>query len=79
MWNDLVSYADQLSIGDEVLVQGNNDLTSAKVINISDLTMQGKYCNLLVVTHCALLHIPFLFNDVLSLQNMADVFIVFSE
>ena len=75
MWNDLVSYADQLSIGDEVLVQGNNDLTPAKVINISDITMQGKYCNLLIVTHCALLHIHF--NDVLSLQNMTDVFIIF--
>ena len=43
MLNYFPSYADQVSNGDEVLVEENNDLAVAKVINISDLTVQGKY------------------------------------
>ena len=35
-------YADDVSIGDEVLVQGEDDeLTPAKVIDLSSSTMQG--------------------------------------
>ena len=36
------SYADKLSIDDEVLVQGNNELTPAKVINVSSISLRGK-------------------------------------
>ena len=36
-------YADQLSIDHEVLVQGNNEVTSAKVVNVSNITMQGRF------------------------------------
>ena len=36
-------YADKLSIGDEILVQGIDELTLAKVINVSDISMRGKY------------------------------------
>ena len=35
--------ADQLTIGDELLVQGNNELVPAKVISVSNLIMQGNY------------------------------------
>ena len=34
-------YADQLTIGDEVLVQGSDKLTNAIVINVSSSLMQG--------------------------------------
>ena len=36
-----VRYADQLSIGDEVLVQENNELIPVKVNNVSSVAMQG--------------------------------------
>ena len=36
-------YADQLTIGDELLVQGNSKLTPAKVIHVSNLVMQGMF------------------------------------
>ena len=36
-------YADEVSIGDEVLVQGNNGLTPTKVINVSKITLQGNH------------------------------------
>ena len=35
--------ADQVLIGDEVLVQGNDFLTSAKIISISSIKMQGSH------------------------------------
>ena len=38
-------YADQLSIGNEVLVQGNNQLTPVKVITISTFTRKGEHSN----------------------------------
>ena len=41
MHNGFFRYADQLEIGDELLMQGINDLTPAKVIHISSLIMQG--------------------------------------
>ena len=41
-------YADQLSIGNEVLVQGNNQLTPVKVMAISTFTTKGKHSNTLV-------------------------------
>ena len=34
-------YADQVLVGDEVLVQGIDNLIPAKVINVSSLNMQG--------------------------------------
>ena len=34
-------YADAVSLGDEVLVEGNNVLTPARVTNVSKLTLQG--------------------------------------
>ena len=62
MLNEFFSYADQVSNGDEVLVQVN-DLTPAKVINIrSDLTLKCNHCNLLIVNYFTLL----LFKNVLS-------------
>ena len=38
-----ISNADQLVIGDEVLVQGNNEVKPAKVTNVSSHTMQGNH------------------------------------
>ena len=35
--------ANQISIGDEVLVHQNNEMIFAEVINVSSLMMQGKY------------------------------------
>ena len=40
--NILFRYADELSIGDEVLVQGNNKLTLEKVVNVSHISMRGE-------------------------------------
>ena len=37
------SYADQVSTGDDVLIQGNNKLMTVKVINVSSIIMQGQY------------------------------------
>ena len=37
------SYADQVSIGDDVLIQGNNKLITVEVINVSSIIMQGQY------------------------------------
>ena len=37
-------YADQVSIGNEVLVEGNDELTPAKVINVNSSSMQGDHC-----------------------------------
>ena len=36
---------DQLLIDDEVLVQGNKDMTPVKVIDVSSITMQGNNCS----------------------------------
>ena len=36
-----LSYADQVSVGDEVLLNEKDELTPAKVINISEIIMQG--------------------------------------
>ena len=53
-------YADKLIIGDELLVQGNNDLTPGKVISVSIKMMQGiifYYLNLnmiYLVLHCSI-------------------------
>ena len=38
-------YADQVLVGDEVLVQGIDNLIPAKVINVSSLNMQGDLCS----------------------------------
>ena len=40
--NKLFSFADQVSIGDEVLVQIIDQLNPAKVINVSTLLLQGR-------------------------------------
>ena len=46
-------YADQLLIGDEVLVQRNYELTPVEVINIFNITTQGNYsCNVLSIIDC---------------------------
>ena len=39
----LFRYADELSVGDEVLVKGNDNFSLAKVNNVSDIMMQGHY------------------------------------
>ena len=36
------SYADQVSVGDEVLVEGNDYLAPVEVIEVSSTKMQGK-------------------------------------
>ena len=36
-------YADQVSIGNDVLVDETNQMTHAKVINISSFKAEGKY------------------------------------
>ena len=36
-------YADQVSIGDEVLVETINQLIPSKVIDVSNFIMKGKY------------------------------------
>ena len=36
-------YANKVSIGDEVLIQRNDEMTATKVINITKSLMQGKY------------------------------------
>ena len=36
-------YADQVLMGNEILVDENNQMTSAKVINISSFKAQGKH------------------------------------
>ena len=36
-------YADQVSVGDEVMVLRNDKLMSAKVMNVSSFIMQGNY------------------------------------
>ena len=47
MLNYIISrYADQISIGNEVLVQANNQLTPVTVMNVSTLSMQGKQYNM---------------------------------
>ena len=42
VWNISLRYADQLSIGDEVLVERNCELAPEKVINITSYPMQGR-------------------------------------
>ena len=47
-------YAEQLSVGNEVLVHQNKELIPAKIINVSDFTMQGipSFISLtLLITH----------------------------
>ena len=36
-------YANDVSVGDELLVQGNEKLIPTKVVDITDLIMQGNY------------------------------------
>ena len=38
-------YADQVSIGNEALVEGNDELTPAKVINVNSSSMEGDHCS----------------------------------
>ena len=38
-----IRYADQVSVGDEVLVPGNGELTPAKVTDVPTFKMQGLY------------------------------------
>ena len=45
MW--LFRYADEISVGDEVLVKQKDNFTAAKVNNVSDIMMQGHYCYLI--------------------------------
>ena len=36
-------FADQVSVGDEMLVEVNDEITPAMVTNVSNLILQGKY------------------------------------
>ena len=66
--NESFRYADQLEIGDKLLVQGNNGLTPAKVINMSTFVMQGiivtEFLGIIMMWYsgsCDLYFISFLF------------------
>ena len=37
------SYADQVSVGDEVLTKRNDKLTKVRVTQVQDVTLQGLY------------------------------------
>ena len=39
----LFRFVDHVTIGDEVLVQGHDDLSPSKVISVSNVMMQGEY------------------------------------
>ena len=40
-FNSNFSYADLVSVGDEVLVQGNSDILPTRVINVSNIMFEG--------------------------------------
>ena len=42
-FNSNFSYSDLVSVGDEVLVQGNNDILPTRVINVSNIMLQGDH------------------------------------
>ena len=43
-------YADQVSVGDEVLAQGNEEFTSEKILNVSTFPLQGNQnCCLIII------------------------------
>ena len=42
-FNSNFSYADLVSVGDEVLVQGNKDILPTRVINVSNIMLQGDH------------------------------------
>ena len=49
-------YADQVSHGDEVLVNENNDLIPVKIISVSNFTLQGKhYLQMIFISLCFLI------------------------
>ena len=45
----IIRYADQITIGDEVLIQENDKLTHGIVINVSSSIMQGNIYFILVI------------------------------
>ena len=42
-WFVSFRYANKVSLGDEVLIHRNGEMTTTKVINITKTLMQGKY------------------------------------
>ena len=42
----LFRFADHILVGDEVLVEGNDKFTPLRVVNITNIMMQGHYHNL---------------------------------
>ena len=50
-------YADQVSIGDEVVAQGYDGLSPTMVINVIDQFVQGKQCYKTVITFSKLLNL----------------------
>ena len=47
----LIRYADQVSIGDDVLVQEKDELTPAKVAQVSMVKAQGTYLATFIAFH----------------------------
>ena len=43
------SYAGQLSVGNEVLIERNDKLTNGRVMLVEDVTLQGLYLNLNII------------------------------
>ena len=48
----LMRYADQVSIGDDVLAQEKDELTPAKVVQVSMVKAQGTYLANFIVFSC---------------------------
>ena len=51
-------YAEQLSIGDEVLIQNNFELSPEKVVNVSDISRTGKNHSFFLVYYFCSLCMP---------------------
>ena len=49
-------YADEVSVGDEVLAQVKNELSPAIVMNVSNLNIQGGQSSVILCNFCFCLH-----------------------
>ena len=60
-------YADQVSVGDEVMVLRNDKLMPSKVMDVSSLTMQGNYNISYICLHlsCIFSHPTLLLNPMM--------------
>ena len=61
-------YANQVSVGDEILVQENNKLIPDKVIKKSDFVMEGK--NLFEIVY------KLIFNGIISNTTLIHIYLI---